>query len=147
MLIRGKNSRLNSTPKFVPYWTADARGAFHRPALQKQSLPDMCGRLRVQETLASAWRCLKRSLMTNRLPRQIAERVTGLSFNAYGYTDNSLNVRVLDVSGNILTEQVFPLEAMKIKTFSLNFESTHAKEVVFFLHSKRSARLHNIRAG
>ncbi|MBK8428307.1 MAG: hypothetical protein IPL27_21135 [Lewinellaceae bacterium] len=41
------------------------------------------------------------------LPRQIAERVTGLSFNVYGYTDNSLNVRVLDVSGNILTSGFF----------------------------------------
>ena len=69
------------------------------------------------------------------LPRQMAERVTGLSFNAFGYADKPLLVRVLDVSGRVLAEQVFQMEAMKIKTCSLNFEGADVKEVVFFSYS------------
>lgn len=134
---QGKEFSTEFNSEIRPYWTADARGAFHRrhyknnpylTCVAEEGAGDFGVRLALFKTLFD----------DQPLPRQIAERVTGLSFNVYGYTDNSLNVRVLDVSGNILTEAVFPLEAMKIKTFSLNFESSHAKEVVFFLHSNGS---------
>jgi len=134
---QGKEFWTEFNSEIRPYWTADARGAFHRRHYQNNPYLTC-----VAEAGAGNFGvrlALFKTLFDDQpLPRQIAERVTGLSFNVYGYTDNSLNVRVLDVSGNILTEAVFPLEAMKIKTYSLNFEGTNAKEVLFFSYSNGS---------
>ncbi|MEY3243051.1 MAG: hypothetical protein RIR11_4490 [Bacteroidota bacterium] len=128
---QGKEFSTEFNSEIRPYWTADARGIFYRQhqnnnpylkCVSEAGAGNFGVRLALYKTLFD----------DDPLPRQIAERVTGLSFNAYGHMDNSLTVRVLDVSGNVLAEQVFPLEAMKIKTYSLNFESTLAKEIIFF---------------
>ncbi len=134
---QGKEFSTEFNTEIRPYWTADARGSFYRPFFKNNPYLKC-----VAEAGAGNFGvrlALFKTLFDDQpLPHQIAERVTGLRFNAYGYTDNSLNVRVLDVSGNILTEETFQMEAMKIKTCSLHFESAHAKEIVFFSYSNGS---------
>ncbi len=134
---QGKEFWTEFNSQIRPYWTADARGTFHRqyfksnPYLKcvaEEGAGNFGARLALFKTLFD----------DQPLPLEIAERVTGLSFNAFGFADNSLHVRVLDVSGRVLKEQSFQLQAMKIKTYSLNFESTNAKEVLFFSYSHGS---------
>lgn len=134
---QGKEFWTEFNSEIRPYWTADARSTFHRQyynnnpylkCLATEGTGDFGVRLALFKTLFD----------DHPLPRQIAERVTGLSFNALGHSYNSLKVRVLDVSGRVLAEQVFQMEAKKIKTCSLNFEGIHAKEVVFFSYSNGS---------
>ncbi len=134
---QGKEFWTEFNSEIRPYWTADARGTFYRPYFKNNPYLKCvaeagAGNFGVRVAL------FKTLFDDQPLPVEISERVTGLSFNAFGYTDNVLKVRVLDVSGGILAEQVFQLEAMKIKTYSLNFEATNAKEVLFFSYSSGS---------
>ena len=131
---QGKEFSTEFNSEIRPYWTADARSTFYRPYFKnnpylKCVATEGAGNFGVRLAL------FKTLFDDQPLPRQIAERVTGLSFNAFGYVDKPLLVRVLDVSGRLLAEQVFHMEAMKIKTCSLDFEGTDAKEVVFFSYS------------
>jgi hypothetical protein len=134
---QGKEFSTEFNSEIRPYWSADARSTFYRPYFKnnpylKCVAEEGAGNFGVRLALFN-------TLFDDQiLPRQIAEKVTGLSFNAFGYTDKSLQVRVLDVSGKVLAEQVFQLEAMKIKTYSLNFAGTNAKEVLFFSYSSAS---------
>lgn len=134
---QGKEFWTEFNSEIRPYWTADARGTFYRPYFKNNPYLKC-----VAEAGAGNFGvrlALFKTLFDDQpLPVEISERVTGLSFNAFGYTDNVLKVRILDVSGGILAEQVFQLEAMKIKTYSLNFEATNAKEVLFFSYSSGS---------
>jgi hypothetical protein len=134
---QGKEFSTEFNSEIRPYWTADARSTFYRPYFKnnpylKCVAEEGAGNFGVRLAL------FKTLFDDQPLPRQIAERVTGLSFNAFGYADKPLLVRVLDVSGRVLAEQVFQMEAMKIKTCSLDFEGTNAKEVVFFSSSRGS---------
>lgn len=134
---QGKEFWTEFNSEIRPYWTEDVRSTFHRQyfknnpyliCLAKQDAGNFGARLALFKTLFD----------DQPLPQEIAGRVTGLSFNAFGYTENSLYVKVLDVAGSILAEQTFLLEAMKIKSYSLDFESTKAKEVLFFSYSTGS---------
>ncbi len=134
---QGKEFSTEFNSEIRPYWTADARGTFHREYFKnnpylKCVAEEGAGNFGVRLAL------FKTLFDDQPLPAEISERVTGLSFNAFGYTDHTLQVRVLAVSGEILAEQVFQLEAKKIKTCSLNFEGTNAKEVIFFSYSSGS---------
>lgn len=134
---QGKEFSTEFNSEIRPYWTAEARSVFYRPYFKNNPYLKCvaeagAGNFGVRLAL------FKTLFDDQTLPPQIAERVIGLSFNVFGYTENALKVLVLDVSGNVLTEKVFPLETMKIKTCSLNFEGTHAKEVVFLSYSNGS---------
>lgn len=72
------------------------------------------------------------------LPETVAKRVTGLRFNAVGSARQIITVKVLDVSGQNLVEKTFQLEPMRMKSYSLDFESSGAKEVTFFTSSGES---------
>lgn len=66
------------------------------------------------------------------IPSEMANKVTGVRFNAVGFEDDELKVLVLDINENILAEQVFELEKMKFKSYDMDFQATMAKELVFF---------------
>ncbi len=134
---QGKEFLTEFNSDIRPYWTADARGAFHRSYFKNNPYLK-CVAEEGAGSFGARLALFKTLFDDHPLPRVISERVTGLSFNAFGYADHSLYVKVLDVSGRVLAEQRFPLEAMKIKTCVLNFESTNAKEVLFFTYSSGS---------
>lgn len=127
---QGKEFSTEFNSEIRPYWTADARSTFHRQHFKNNPYL-ACVATQGAGNFGARLALFKTLFDDQPLPRQVAESVTGLSFNAFGYSDNPLKVSVLDVSGNLLAEQVFQLEAKKIKTYSLNFEGTLAKEVVF----------------
>lgn len=131
---QGKEFLTEFNSDIRPYWTADARSTFYRPYFKnnpylKCMATEGAGNFGIRLAL------FKTLFDDQPLPRPIAERVTGLSFNVFGFVDKPLQVRVLDVSGRVLVEQVFQMEAMKIKTCLMNFEGAAAKEVVFFSSS------------
>lgn len=134
---QGKEFSTEFNSEIRPYWTADARATFYRQHVNNNPYlacvaTEGAGNFGVRLALF-------KTLFDERvLPAAIAEKVTGLSFNALGFADHPLQVRVLDASGGILAEQVFQLEEMKIKTYSLSFEGTNAKEVLFFSYSSGS---------
>lgn len=134
---QGKEFSTEFNSEIRPYWTEGARSTFHRQhhknnpyltCLASEGAGNFGVRLALFKTLFD----------DQLLPSQIAEKVTGLRFNAYGYADQPLQVRVLDASGRILTEQVFQLEAGKIKSYSLDFAGTAAKAAVFFSYASGS---------
>jgi hypothetical protein len=131
---QGKEFSTEFNSEIRPYWTEGARSTFHRQqhknnpyltCLATEGAGDFGVRLALFKTLFD----------DQLLPRQISEKVRGVRFNAFGYADHPLQVRVLDASGCILAEQIFQLEARKIKSYSLDFAGTDAKEVVFFSYA------------
>jgi len=72
------------------------------------------------------------------LPTELADRVNGLSFNAFAFEDDTLFAEVLDANNNVISEMVFELEAWKIKTYVLPFESLSAKEIVIYSNKSNS---------
>jgi hypothetical protein len=74
----------------------------------------------------------KPSLSKPYLPKELSDKVTGISFNALGYADAEITVWVLDENEGIIATEIFDLTELKIKTYSLSFEADKAKEVIFF---------------
>jgi hypothetical protein len=72
------------------------------------------------------------------LPPELSDRVNGLSFNAFAFEDDTLFVEILDASNNVISEGEFELEAWRIKTYNLTFESTRAKEIVIYSHNSNA---------
>lgn len=134
---QGKEFWTEFNTQIRPYWTAGARSSFHREYLKNNPYL-ICLAERDEGEFGARLALFKTLFDDEVLPLEISERVTGLSFNAFGYKESVLNVKVLNVDGGILTEKTFELEAMKIKTYRLDFESTQAKEVLFFSYSTGS---------
>ncbi len=74
----------------------------------------------------------KPSVNKPHLPKELSDKVTGLSFNVLGYADAELNVWILDDNEEVLVSEIFELNELKIKSYSLSFNAATAKEVVFF---------------
>lgn len=74
----------------------------------------------------------KPSLDKPYLPKELADKVTGLSFNVFGYVEAELNVWILDENEEVITSEIFELSELKVKSYVLSFNATTAKEVLFF---------------
>lgn len=128
---QGKEFWTEFNSQIRPYWTDGARVGFRRlyfndnPYLECLAEKD-AGYFGVRMAF------FKTLFDDQILPATISDKVTGLSFNALGYGQDLLNVKVLDADKKVIAEERFELEAMKFKTYSFSFESSHAKEVIFY---------------
>lgn len=135
---QGKEFWTEFNSQIRPYWTEGASVAFLRqyfnnnPYLQCLAEGD-AGDFGVRMAFF-------KTLFDNQtLPSRIADKVTGLSFNAFGHGQKRLHVRVLDAESRVIAEEHFELEDRTFKTYSFSFESADAKEVVFYSTSTGAA--------
>jgi hypothetical protein len=128
---QGKEFWTEFNTQIRPYRTADAGVAFRRPnfknnpyleCLAEKELGDFGVRMAFFKTLFD----------DHLLPATISEKITGLRFNAFGFNNEELIVEVLDANGQVIAMEGFELEPMTIKSYSMDFESMLAKEVVFY---------------
>lgn len=134
---QGKEFWTELNTQMRPYRTEQAVSAFQRQFLNGnpylECLSEMgAGAFGVKMTF------FKTFFDDRMLPPDISGRVTGLRFNALGYGNDSLNVRVLDIRANVLAEENFELDARRVKTYTLHFDPVRAKEVIFSLTTSGS---------
>lgn len=135
---QGKEFWTEFNTQMRSYWTDDARAVFRRPyfngnpylsCLNERSAGDFGVRMAFFKTLFDE----------ETLPPTLAERVTGLSFNALGYNDGTLQVKILDAEEQLIAEEQFELEDKTFKTYEIRFEGTEAKEALFYRTSTGAA--------
>lgn len=131
---QGKEFWTEFNSQIRQYWTDDARLSFQRTYFQNNPYLE-CLAEGGAGLFGVKMAFFKTLFDEQTLPAEISERVTGLNFNALGYSEDTLSVRVLDVDGNVIAESSFELEYLKFKSYSLAFQSAKAKEVMFFSSS------------
>lgn len=112
------------------YWKDDARVAFERPYFQNNPYL-VCQSIRGAGDFGVRMSLFKSLSDGQTLPREIAERVRGIRFNALGFGDHLLTVRVNDVNGNLVVEEQFNLDTLVFDSYTVDFQDLQAKEVIF----------------
>ncbi len=135
---QGKEFWTEFNSQVRPFWTDGARVVFRRQYFQKNPYLE-CQSDRDSGYFGVKMAFFKTLFDNHTLPAMISDKVTGLSFNALGYDESLLNVKVLAPDGNVVAEERFELETMKFKTYSFNFESSNAKEVIFYSNTSGPA--------
>lgn len=112
------------------YWEDEARVEFERHYFQNNPYLE-CHSSRGSGAFGVRMSLFKSLLDREVLPQEISTRVRGLRFNALGFGNDLLNVQVKDVNGNLIAEEKFNLDTLVFNSFSLNFQNSNAKEVIF----------------
>lgn len=128
---QGKEFWTEFNSQIRPYRTEGARSTFRRQYFKKNPYLEClaegdAGRFGVRMAV------FKTLFDDQTLPAVVSDKISGLSFNALGYDSDLLNVRVLGADEQVIAEEHFELEPLKFKTYSFSFESSDAKEIVFY---------------
>ena len=131
---QGKEFWTEFNTQIRPYWTEEVRPAFYRPYFQgnpylecraEKGIGDFGVRMALFKTLFD--QCT--------LPDGLAERITGISFNALGYQQGVLQVNVLDKDKRLIAEEEVTLQDRTFNTYVLHFPGATAKEIQFFRYT------------
>ena len=128
---QGKEFWTEFNTQIHTYWTGDARTASSRTYVNGNPYLE-CRNYRGAGDFGVRMAFFKTLFDEETLPPAVAERVTGLSFNALGLDAGLLQVSIMDAKQQLIAEEQFELEKNTFKTYSLSFAADRAKEVVFY---------------